>query len=91
MMCSRASELPESYKRYLVNGLREAFDLPGVPIRLIVKSGKNPYAEGDRGGSGSEAKKSAPRPVPRKTGPKKPSAGKAVSSKPARMKPSGRG
>lgn len=55
MMCSRASELPESYKRYLVNGLREAFELPGVPIRLIVKAGKNPYVDGDRGGSGPKA------------------------------------
>ncbi len=45
MMTSRAAHLPESYKRYLINGLREAFDLPGVPIRLIVKSQKNPYAK----------------------------------------------
>lgn len=45
LMCSRAADLPESYKRYLVNGIREAFDMPGVPIRFIVKSGKNPYAK----------------------------------------------
>lgn len=45
MMTSRASQLPESYKRYLANGLREAFNLPGVPIRLIVKAKKNPYAK----------------------------------------------
>ncbi|MEO1039457.1 MAG: ribosome biogenesis GTPase Der [Pseudomonadota bacterium] len=45
LMCSRASHLPESYKRYLINGLREAFELPGVPIRLIVKSGKNPFVK----------------------------------------------
>ncbi|WP_019962048.1 ribosome biogenesis GTPase Der [Woodsholea maritima] len=44
LMCSRASYLPDSYKRYLINGLREAFELPGVPIRLIVKGGENPYA-----------------------------------------------
>ena len=37
--------MPEQYKRYLVNGLREAFDLPGVPIRLHVKQGANPYAD----------------------------------------------
>ena len=49
----RAADLPESYKRYLVNGIREAFDMPGVPIRLIVKAGKNPYTDGDRGGSGN--------------------------------------
>ena len=45
LMCSRASELPEAYKRYLVNGIREAFDLPSVPIRLIVKAGTNPYVD----------------------------------------------
>lgn len=47
MMCSRASALPDSYKRYLVNGLREAFDMPGVPIRLIVRQNRNRYAPGD--------------------------------------------
>tara|TARA_R110002073_G_scaffold76656_7_gene186028 strand:+ start:4739 stop:6163 length:1425 start_codon:yes stop_codon:yes gene_type:complete len=45
LMCSRAAAMPDSYKRYLVNGLREEFDMPGVPIRLIVKSGKNPYTD----------------------------------------------
>ena len=35
--------LPKSYARYLVNGLREAFDLPGVPIRMSLRMGKNPY------------------------------------------------
>jgi GTP-binding protein len=40
-----ASDAPESYLRYLVNSLREAFDLPGVPIRLILRKPKNPYAE----------------------------------------------
>ncbi|PWE17367.1 ribosome biogenesis GTPase Der [Marinicauda salina] len=49
LICTRAAHLPESYKRYLVNGLREAFDLPGVPIRLIVKAGKNPYADASGG------------------------------------------
>jgi len=36
--------IPESYRRYLVNGLREAFGLFGVPIRLSLRSGENPYA-----------------------------------------------
>ena len=45
VFCSRAAELPASYRRYLVNGLRTYFDMPGTPIRLIIKSGENPYAE----------------------------------------------
>ncbi|HTR14323.1 MAG TPA: ribosome biogenesis GTPase Der [Roseiarcus sp.] len=36
--------IPESYRRYLVNGLRETFGLFGVPIRLSLRSGENPYA-----------------------------------------------
>ena len=48
LMASRADQIPESYRRYLVNSLRESFDLPGVPIRLTVKGGKNPYMDGDR-------------------------------------------
>ena len=35
--------LPKAYSRYLVNGLRQSFDLPGVPIRLSLRSGKNPF------------------------------------------------
>jgi GTP-binding protein len=45
LMSSRAAEMPEHYRRYLINGIREAFNMPGVPIRLIVKAGKNPYAD----------------------------------------------
>ncbi|ACK49733.1 small GTP-binding protein [Methylocella silvestris BL2] len=37
--------LPASYERYLVNGLRQAFDLPGVPIRISKKTSDNPYAD----------------------------------------------
>jgi GTPase len=47
LFASRADQLPEQYRRYLVNSIRESFDLPGVPIRISVKSGKNPYAEGE--------------------------------------------
>ena len=43
---SLPEELPEAYTRYLVNGLREDFDLPGTPIRFITRKGKNPYADG---------------------------------------------
>ncbi|OUJ04718.1 ribosome biogenesis GTPase Der [Acetobacter malorum] len=40
---TRAEQTPEDYKRYLVNGLRETFNLPGVPIRLQTRGTKNPY------------------------------------------------
>ena len=46
LFASRADQLPDSYRRYLINSLRESFDLPGVPIRVSVKSNKNPLAEG---------------------------------------------
>lgn len=41
---SRVDGLPESYRRYLARRLRRAFDLPGVPLRLRFKAGRNPYA-----------------------------------------------
>lgn len=46
LFASRAKHLPDSYMRYLTNGLRTAFDLPGTPIRVQIKTGKNPYVEG---------------------------------------------
>ncbi len=42
---TRAEMLPEAYQRYLVNGLRETFDLPGTPIRLQLRGTTNPYAD----------------------------------------------
>ena len=42
---SRTDDLPDSYTRYLVNGLRQDFGLDGVPIRLGYRSGENPYAK----------------------------------------------
>lgn len=42
---SRPEELPDAYTRYLVNGLRDTFDLPGVPLRLFLRKGRNPYAD----------------------------------------------
>jgi GTP-binding protein len=44
VFCSRPKALPESYSRYLVNSLRESFEMPGVPIRLHLRKGGNPYA-----------------------------------------------
>ena len=43
---TRAEQLPEDYQRYLVNGLRETFDLPGVPIRLQLRGTANPFVDG---------------------------------------------
>ncbi len=43
LFASKPGELPDSYKRYLVNLLRDSFDLPGTPIRLMLRKGKNPY------------------------------------------------
>ena len=43
--CSQPAGLPKSYLRYLTNGLREAFGLPGTPIRLNLRKGGNPYAD----------------------------------------------
>ena len=44
LFTSRADALPDAYRRYLVNSLRETFDLPGTPIRLALREKKNPYA-----------------------------------------------
>ena len=45
LMASRAEHMPEQYKRFLTNGIREAFDMPGVPIRLFVRQSANPYGD----------------------------------------------
>jgi GTP-binding protein len=49
LFCSRPKALPESYSRYLVNSLREAFDMKGVPIRLHLRKGSNPFAREEKG------------------------------------------
>ncbi|MGE5506464.1 MAG: ribosome biogenesis GTPase Der [Actinomycetota bacterium] len=46
VFASKPDDLPEAYVRYLVNGLRDTFRMPGVPIRLYLRGGKNPYHEG---------------------------------------------
>lgn len=43
LWASRPDDLPDSYMRYLINGLRTAFDLPGIPIRFSFRKSKNPY------------------------------------------------
>jgi GTPase len=44
LFASKPGELPDSYRRYLVNALRQDFDLPGTPIRLMLRKSENPYA-----------------------------------------------
>jgi GTP-binding protein len=43
LFASKPGELPDSYRRYLVNALRQDFDLPGTPIRMMLRKGENPY------------------------------------------------
>ena len=50
VMCSHPDKVPESYNRYLVNGLRLDFDMPGTPIRLHTRGGDNPYDRNKRAG-----------------------------------------
>jgi GTP-binding protein len=45
LFSSRPEELPESYLRYLMHHFRDHFGLVGVPVRLVLRKGKNPYAE----------------------------------------------
>lgn len=43
LFASAPQELPDGYRRYLVNALREDFNLRGIPIRLMLRKGNNPY------------------------------------------------
>jgi len=42
---TRAEQIPEDYQRYLVNGLRDHFDMPGTPIRILLRGTENPYVQ----------------------------------------------
>jgi GTP-binding protein len=44
LSASQADELGKDYIRFLVNRLRDDFNMPGVPIRLHMRKAKNPYA-----------------------------------------------
>ena len=45
IFASRSDAMPTSYLRYLMNSMRETFEMPGTPIRMWLRSGKNPYAK----------------------------------------------
>ena len=76
LFASRADQLPDSYRRYLINSMRESFDLPGVPVRLMVKANANPFVEDDapqpRAGFKSKPAVEAPSADPAPTAPAKP-------------------
>ena len=48
LFASRTDAVPDAYRRYLVNSLRETFELPGTPIRLTLREKANPYAKRKR-------------------------------------------
>ncbi|MCP5367083.1 MAG: ribosome biogenesis GTPase Der [Hyphomicrobiales bacterium] len=50
LFASQPKAVTDSYLRYLENALRQDFDLPGVPLRILVRGGKNPYAKGAKRG-----------------------------------------
>lgn len=48
LWCTHPDELPDSYRRYLVNGMREKFDIPAVPVRVMLRKTKNPYTSKEK-------------------------------------------
>jgi GTP-binding protein len=80
LFASRADQLPDSYRRYLINSMRESFDLPGVPVRMTVKSNKNPFADAEGGPPQHPAKPSSAR-APVKAGGGKLAGGAATKAK----------
>jgi GTP-binding protein len=80
LFATRADQLPDSYRRYLVNSLRESFDLPGVPVRLTIKQNSNPYSDAE-GGMPQHPGKPGARPFKSRSGSKP----KAAKPAPRRM------
>lgn len=58
VMTSHPDKVPESYNRYLINGLRDDFEMPGTPIRLFLRDQgeKNPYKNKKKKQTGRLAK-----------------------------------
>ena len=92
LFATRADQLPETYRRYLINSIRESFDLPGVPIRVTIKSGANPFVaeEGarpwlnDQGRGGPSVSARMANTTPSKARAAKTLAAKALAEKPAK-------
>jgi len=70
VMCSNPDKMPDSYSRYLVNGLRTDFDMPGTPIRLYMRGqgDKNPYKGRKERNAGALTKHLGKAPTPVKKG-----------------------
>ena len=58
LFATRAAQLPDTYRRYLINSLRESFDLPGVPIRVQVKANRGSDPNAEPGGADAERARS---------------------------------
>jgi GTP-binding protein len=87
LFATRADQLPESYRRYLINSLRESFDLPGVPIRVGIRQNSNPYSDAE-GGMPQHPGKPGARPV--KTRSRSIMAGDGQQRPAGKPKPSGK-
>ena len=86
LFATRADQLPDHYRRYLIHALRQSFDLPGVPIRLSVRSSRNPFVDGPAPAAPSKIRPAARKPAAApsvKTGAKAVSKGKSTA-KPGR-------
>jgi GTPase len=92
LLASRAAQLPDTYVRYLTNGIRHAFDLPAVPIRFYVRAPKNPYVNEDgeaakprlkRGHTPTKTTGSTPAGARRTTGPSSKPTGRGPAEKKA--------
>jgi len=57
LFINKPAALPAAYRRYLLNDLRDSFGLPGTPVRLMLRAGRNPYEKGARKGA-----RTSPRP-----------------------------
>jgi GTP-binding protein len=82
LFCNLPEAMADSYQRYLVNGLRDAFDMPGIPIRFVLRRSENPYAGKSRRGKPGADKTHSAKPIKGKS-----PTGQSKSVKPEGSKP----
>ncbi len=68
LIATRAAQLPDTYVRYLTNGIRAAFDMPAVPIRFMVRAPKNPFVDENGDGRARVGRKPAKPESPARPG-----------------------